>query len=158
MACLVETSAGSFNPRLHAGGDTGSLLTPVNTAMFQSTPPRGGDIDIVCNSLQISLFQSTPPRGRRHVDFVLQRNYSLVSIHASTREATFIAVRAGISWGFVSIHASTREATKRNYVLTCGAGFNPRLHAGGDDLQLLHFFDACRVSIHASTREATSQS
>ena len=54
----------------------------------------------------------------------------------------------------VSIHASTREATLQNWEFWADSGFNPRLHEGGD-----YPFDAqavrSGVSIHASTREAT---
>ncbi|HHV05626.1 MAG TPA: hypothetical protein GXX60_03770 [Anaerolineaceae bacterium] len=55
-----------FNPRLHAGGDTRTTTPRTTTSKFQSTPPRGrrlGKLDNLANS-------------------------NLVSIHASTREAT----------------------------------------------------------------------
>jgi len=103
----------SFNPRLHAGGDLQpfSLFRPI----FYCFNPRlhaGGDW--------------------RYVE--LHRYQSLVSIHASTREATLLSA----------------------FLLMSLACFNPRLHAGGDCNS--GDFQAARiaVSIHASTREATS--
>jgi len=79
----------SFNPRLHAGGDLQpfSLFRPI----FYCFNPRlhaGGDW--------------------RYVE--LHRYQSLVSIHASTREATLLSA----------------------FLLMSLACFNPRLHAGGD--------------------------
>ena len=58
----------------------------------------------------LGVFQSTPPRGRRHIIGKPFEHPFIVSIHASTREATH-----GPGWSValagVSIHASTREAT-----------------------------------------------
>ena len=56
-----------FNPRLHEGGDTKLQRARLLRLMFQSTPPRG---------------------RRRQLDGLLDATGLLVSIHASTREAT----------------------------------------------------------------------
>ncbi len=77
-------------------------------------------------------FQSTPPRGRRLAWPLGQDPVAVVSIHASTREATLRCPERP-QRRFVSIHASTREATDT---------FSP-------------LSESVRVSIHASTREAT---
>ncbi|HHV05630.1 MAG TPA: hypothetical protein GXX60_03795 [Anaerolineaceae bacterium] len=55
----------------------------------------------------------------------------------------------------VSIHASTREATAWREVTPLHRGFNPRLHAGGDG-DFHQSPSVVVVSIHASTREATA--
>ncbi len=60
---------------------------------------------------------------------------ALVSIHASTREATKDRVNLALD-AVVSIHASTREATRKP--IPTGSNpesFDPRLHAGGDRRQ-----------------------
>ncbi|HHV05631.1 MAG TPA: hypothetical protein GXX60_03800 [Anaerolineaceae bacterium] len=100
------------------------------------------------------MFQSTPPRGRRRNVKAFFKWFWLVSIHASTREATWCRARNALRRGWfqstpprgrrhalkhytghkgVSIHASTREATK-------AIALRSRVAI---------------VSIHASTREAT---
>ncbi|HHV05621.1 MAG TPA: hypothetical protein GXX60_03745 [Anaerolineaceae bacterium] len=78
--------------------------------LFQSTPPRGRRLDI--HLLFYSSTHSFNPRlhagGDEANNGVIPN--TLVSIHASTREAT---KPLGIGFGgvLVSIHASTREAT-----------------------------------------------
>jgi len=82
----------------------------------------------------------------------------MVSIHASTREATGTIKVFETDWVRVSIHASTREATwRRLQPSNLGHGFNPRLHAGGDPRLLARLVGLTGVSIHASTREATDK-
>ena len=55
----------------------------------------------------------------------------------------------------VSIHASTQEATSRPPAHSQSPNcFNPRLHAGGDEINALPP-TLNEVSIHASTQEAT---
>ncbi len=62
-------------------------------------------------------FQSTHPRGMRRV---LHRHCSsdlVISIHASTRDATTAA--SMLDWPLsISIHASTRDATLFSSVIT----------------------------------------
>src|SRR3972149_3354313 len=100
------------------------------------------------------MFQSTPPHGRRQRQQAWERRCSMVSIHASTWEATG-------SWlytkpnGNVSIHASTWEATHGNqHCHSSPPCFNPRLHMGGD-LEAMGVECVGDVSIHASTWEVT---
>ena len=63
-----------------------------------------------------------------------------------------------MSHKIVSIHASTREATSSPVsswiTRSC---FNPRLHAGGDLVKSGQVGAVIAVSIHASTREATAE-
>ena len=80
-----------------------------------------------------NMFQSTPPHGRRPGLGVSYRLDTLVSIHASAREATRNLPRLA-AWVVVSIHASAREATRSR------PAWNRRRRC---------------VSIHASAREAT---
>ena len=119
-------------------------------------------------------FQSTPPHGRRRGGASRRRSQhgfnprlrtggdrdpsswmaeSLVSIHASAREATCHEAPEGGEFD-VSIHASAREATARNLSppphRVC---FNPRLRTGGD-VEVPAAVAASTVSIHASAREA----
>ena len=81
------------------------------------------------------MFQSTRPRGRtRHRRATLHRQKT-VSIHASSRE----------------------DATRSKSDYKHDASFNPRVLAGGRDLQCGLGFIKSLVSIHASSREdATS--
>ena len=74
------------------------------------------------------------PRSHTRGDDLLQQLlvHLLISIHASTREATFLIYTASIECP-ISIHASTREATQPE--------------VGIEHLVV--------ISIHASTREAT---
>ena len=123
-----------FNPRLHAGGDLrNSISFGLNSITFQSTPPRRRRLDVSAPATTMTKFQSTPPRRRRQQQHHHERNLQLVSIHASTQEATTIT----------------------DHTITADTGFNPRLHAGGDYLgrYLGRYFS---VSIHASTQEATT--
>ncbi len=87
IARLGRTDRG-FNPRLHEGGDIWSSRPPVCRARFNPRLHEGGD--------------------RRDLVPV---PVHLVSIHASTREATFIDADLRRN-ARVSIHASTREATE----------------------------------------------
>ncbi|HHV05628.1 MAG TPA: hypothetical protein GXX60_03785 [Anaerolineaceae bacterium] len=88
---LDERAKGTgFNPRLHAGGDTITGDQYKGMAGFQSTPPRGrrlGETEHVAVGV---VFQSTPPRGRRLRYSEEDLQARVVSIHASTREATVL--------------------------------------------------------------------
>ncbi len=120
-----------FNPRLRARGDqigeTGGGVERVSihasareaTAQatglhhgveFQSTPPRERRRIGSVLGRQVSMFQSTPPRERRRAGISGDLNGSVVSIHASAREAT---ARSIADWA-------------------TGTSFNPRLRARGD--------------------------
>ena len=119
------------------GGRPVICLLPFDCA-FQSTPPRGGRPVAPRGARRAARgFQSTPPRGGRRSspsqgNGIVHR----VSIHAPTRGAT---------------PSSTNDAyqTKR---------FNPRPHAGGDDLLEIEGSPESEVSIHAPTRGATCPS
>ena len=97
-----------FNPRLHEGGDLVHQTGERGDGSFNPRLHEGGDLPLI-PGLAVIQFQSTPPRGRRH-DLNQGESIYLVSIHASTREATW--------------RSSTLIDTSK-----C---FNPRLHEGGD--------------------------
>ncbi len=76
-------------------------------------------------------FQSTPPRGRRHygINRCCWKRCFNPRLHAGGDEETWMSAQKAL----VSIHASTREATRSRVISTkVWLGFNPRLHAGGD--------------------------
>ena len=87
MPPSVQSKA-CFNPRLHAGGDTLTSRSTVGIASFQSAPPRGRRLLRGKYLRALEAFQSAPPRGRRHSRRVRCNTLSMVSIRASTREAT----------------------------------------------------------------------
>ena len=142
-----------FNPRLHAGGDSSNAAV---MALFSLVSIHASTREATTRPNKRRLattFQSTPPRGRRRSslfisqflprfnprlhaggDWYLQdtENNTTVSIHASTREATYNGYSLTTEDGEVSIHASTREATQRLSLAFTVQRFNPRLHAGGD--------------------------
>ena len=124
--------ARSFNPRLHVGGDRAKSAMLLALRCFNPRLHVGGDVLFHELHLILVRFQSTPPRGRRPCTS-LRHLLPMVSIHASTWEATKLCPQ-GCSGLQVSIHASTWEATA-----TLGGGT-----ALGS------------VSIHASTWEATA--
>ena len=147
-----QMSSAGFNPRLHAGGDLGDCPRLSSLMAFQSTPPRGrrqkqkesvkrrgcfnprlhagGDLTLGLPTLRKLSFNPRLHAGGDRAT-VGRVNASPVSIHASTREATFR--HRGCNRAPVSIHASTREATYLGrYLGRYFHSFNPRLHAGGD--------------------------
>ena len=83
------------------------------------------------------MFQSTRPRGRTRQLKPKIIACASVSIHASSREdATCYVVIMPLAW-LVSIHASSREdATFRVLNDPADQGFNPRVLAGGRDIQV----------------------
>src|SRR6185295_8169159 len=127
----LPVAASRFNPRLHAGGDYLQGGAGVRNPLFQSTPPRGRRQLLKLRRRWLHGFNPRLHAGGDSCSSCGGVGY-MVSIHASTREATD-RDHAGWQGGQVSIHASTREATV----------------VGDDD------FPALVVSIHASTREAT---
>ena len=101
--------------------------------LFQSTPPHGRRrVIFTIALLHLIKFQSTPPHGRRPLTTAKQSTATMVSIHASAREAT----------------------RRRGYGRRRRGRFNPRLRTGGDARYLPYLAPSC-VSIHASAREAT---
>ena len=145
-------------------------------------------------------FQSTPPHGRRR-DSARLRNHERTSFNPRLRTGGDVSVALAPVATVVSIHASAREATRtyqrmparldrfnprlrtggdtarpalskkptrfqstpphgrrRPVHRLCGArqlGFNPRLRTGGDRIKIRLYGIDCPVSIHASAREAT---
>ena len=84
---------------------------------------------------------------------ILENEFSIISIHASAKEATVIlllllikelisihasAKEATLSWFYfiiafyISIHASAKEATSSKILALIYSNFNPRLREGGD--------------------------
>src|SRR3990167_295774 len=55
----------SFNPRAHAGRDTGEETTTEPLFLFQSTRPRGARPPYYTHPQKWFWFQSTRPRGAR---------------------------------------------------------------------------------------------
>ena len=122
--------------------------------LFQSTHPRRMR-PFAKKSVNLTfLFQSTHPRRMRHYNKIYDvmhlagfnprihegcdfpHNVNIwnakVSIHASTKDATLVALKSGVSSN-VSIHASTKDATKEGYKRQCVfISFNPRIHEGCD--------------------------
>ncbi len=166
-----------FNPRLHMGGDVGFNTLPSVVKGFQSTPPHGRRPGCVATIKSFRPFQSTPPHGRRriaHEALALFLRFNprlhmggdglrcrpvgsrLVSIHASTWEATRVRDPAGSARisGFQStpphgrrpvakvtgligaLFQSTPPHGRRRAMFAAtrssSGGFNPRLHMGGD--------------------------
>ena len=75
---------------IHASTREATFLSPTFSApqKFQSTPPRGRRPARTLHRSRKTEFQSTPPRGRRLLYLPLSHILKLISIHASTREAT----------------------------------------------------------------------
>ena len=146
----------SFNPRVLAGGRDlrfSALLWYV--CRFNPRVLAGGrDRSFRTSRKIIASFQSTRPRGRTRRPDCGYEFPREVSIHASSREdATSLDVSAGAS-GIVSIHASSREdATVPARLQSPEIGFNPRVLAGGRDVEQPSAGHRIPVSIHASSRE-----
>ena len=102
----------SFYPRLREGGD---LHSPQGHGQPRGFYPRlreGGDFVANAFAAVDYKFLPTPPRGRRPAGAGDLFRTSLVSTHASAREATLHG--NGLNRAFiVSTHASAREATGR---------------------------------------------
>ncbi len=124
-----------------------------NNDCFNPRLRAGGDMSYICDTSDtvVSIHAST----REATTYILEMTYLYgVSIHASAREATGgSGIMAAIR--FVSIHASAREATCNiQGTPHSSQSFNPRLRAGGDP-EDNYKTKLKNVSIHASAREAT---
>src|SRR4051812_42908678 len=108
------------------------MMFPMTKAKFQSTPPRGRRPKFLRPSAGLLVFQSTPPRGRRHAEAKAWASaFSFQSTPPRGRRRR--RDRYYKEFPLVSIHASAREATgKISAHPPSGLGFNPRLRAGGD--------------------------
>jgi len=169
-----------FNPRLREGGDLFPSLSSCKTGCFNPRLREGGD-GFTSQALPCFIsFQSTPPRGRRLVWATALAVLSVVSIHASAREATVLfldkshsihcfnpRLREGGDFyrrflhgiiSFVSIHASAREATDDLPMDWLDTFVSIHASAREATNKLLEEFQGCFVSIHASAREATTRS
>ncbi len=106
-------------------------------------------------AVRLRLFQSTPPRGRRLGRAAIALPEGDVSIHASTREATWQPRwRTWMGTGFQSTPPRGRRPTWR---IWAGAtlAFQSTPPRGRRLDYALDGYWLSRVSIHASTREAT---
>ena len=126
------SSSGSFNPRLHAGGDTVKTVVRLpksGVSIHASTQEATSDVGF--DVIRPFGFQSTPPRRRRRGDEVAHGDNSCFNprLHAGGDPTNTIL----------------------SFSPVC---FNPRLHAGGDTCAIWVLIPT-RVSIHASTQEAT---
>ena len=130
-------------------------LPALRPACFNPRLRTGGDFARIAIARVAQLFQSTPPHGRRRQLRLARHKVTVVSIHASAREAT-------------------RKARK---IMVWAGSFNPRLRTGGDEAARPGLRPRCpfqstpphgrrppggasafpgpQVSIHASAREAT---
>ena len=168
-----------FNPRVLAGGRDAwhckSRLCNI-VSIHASSREDATRISILCNVLPCfnprvlaggrdlcenlkdvenrNWFQSTRPRGRTRHCATLKFDATKVSIHASSREdATIRILISQISVLFQSTRP--RGRTRRQHIRPPAAsrGFNPRVLAGGRDIQQMKQLLLSRVSIHASSRE-----
>ena len=181
-SCSRRQTSLSFNPRVLAGGRDPRRLWHLLQLRFQSTRPRGRTRPDLrsqtghCGSFNPRVlaggrdtvwpqpfqcwtsFQSTRPRGRTRRSVVGCLAFVAVSIHASSREDATCYPLIMDSESIVSIHASSREdATMFGLIFFMSSSFNPRVLAGGRDIDLPRDDGGLVVSIHASSREdATS--
>ena len=103
------------------------------------------------------MFQSTLPRRERLANIGDVPVYKYVSIHAPTQGATSVFLRHNKE-PVVSIHAPTQGATRGLRIHPADAlSFNPRSHAGSDNLITVAITQRNTVSIHAPTQGATEQ-
>ena len=121
------------------------------------------------------IFQFTPLHERQHLDGDMSRAEYVISILASTWEATKLAAYVS-SANLISILASIWEATVRRFILSSPNYFNSRLYMRGNCSHLAVLVSAgifqftplherqqdnvtslkeAYISIHASTWEAT---
>ena len=147
---------------------------------FQSTPPHGRRPGLCLDYIKVTL--SFNPRLRTGGDkgFHFKNGFFFdVSIHASAREATWVAITTSPFYSlfqstpphgrrhlsslnvigilYVSIHASAREATNfRDQVSVFHVMFQSTPPHGRRLVGLQSCVMQCHVSIHASAREATS--
>ena len=105
----AKARSSSFNPRSHAGSDKRIIALLIREAVSIHAPTRGATID----RFSASRFRS-------------------VSIHAPTRGATALEILS-VFVQAVSIHAPTRERAEQDQTEEHGR-FNPRSHAGSDDV------------------------
>ena len=123
---------------------------------FQSTHPRRVRPNHLFTWAECQGFQSTHPRRVRHILIKIKSITEIVSIHAPTQGATETDSRSRLNEVFqsthprrvrlrhfldedgstkVSIHAPTQGATiVMESINTILIGFNPRTHAGCDEL------------------------
>ena len=165
---------GGFNPRVRAGRDpaTRSIGTRVT---FQSTRPRGTRLNLRVNHIRrqcVSIhasardatylggvpsgsyrFQSTRPRGTRHIVLIVfpPCHWFQSTRPRGTRPAAAIFSDA-TSWFQSTRPRGTRLVGRQ--ALRLPSGFNPRVRAGRDAVNLMHS-PRLVVSIHASARDAT---
>ena len=113
-------------------------------------------LTVMCRFTVYTIFQSTPPWRRRHSSQNLCTNlYQFQSTPPWRRRQSWYDRYIVIT--LISIHASVKEATCQLPVSTrfCQMNFNPRLREGGDvdsSKLLLYYYS---ISIHASVKEAT---
>ncbi|SEP88061.1 hypothetical protein SAMN05421510_10081 [Nitrosomonas ureae] len=152
---LIDIGADNgFNPRAHAGRDCNMILMECNDLVSIHAPTRGATSRKILSS-GISSFQSTRPRGARlwmntFIRCITRFNprahagrdrYMIpcainqgVSIHAPTRGATAVTYQPGTDMLFQSTRP--RGARRLRKFTTDGhLSFNPRAHAGRDDIQ-----------------------
>ena len=151
---VLFLTSGKFQSTPPRGGRPNSLQRVCAlTWCFNPRPHAGGDRIMSKKNIFLPVSIHAPTRGATLQSQSL-RQFQVVSIHAPTRGATRVDTR-NQKLATVSIHAPTRGATRTcltSHRLGC---FNPRPHAGGDQLFVVVYCWLICVSIHAPTRGAT---
>ena len=167
----------NFNPRLREGGDVCTLQKLLSGVIFQSTPPRrrrhaekvpdlqkkyfnprlreGGDF-IIKKGVITWQFQSTPPRRRRLLNLASAGAMSLISIHASAKEATYCS---SVILPVAKFQSTPPRRRRQSPLLRKKFGHSkfqstpPRRRRRG--FRRI-YRDQNHISIHASAKEATT--
>ena len=149
----------------------------LRTSLFQSTLPRGERppcLSAMVNQSAVSIHAPTRgatartprsgasttsfnPRSHAGSDSVGKDDTpspSTVSIHAPTRGATVLFNRA-IGTSLFQSTLPRRERPSGILAPPTPSGFNPRSHAGSDDIPVVEHIYPVVVSIHAPARGAT---
>ena len=146
----------NFNPRSHERSDDTTAFIPGNSVLFQSTLPREERLFLHLPLLPVLRFQSTLPREERRNLCGNPVNFSLISIHAPTRGATFFAVFPCFGIYYFNPRSHERSDLRADCVRIIYIYFNPRSHERSDHIRLFLHRTAL-ISIHAPTRGATFQ-
>ena len=91
MAPYIQSAWEDFNPRLREGGDQDAFRARLNPWRFQSTPPRRRRLK---GTIQEAEDLDFNPRLREGGDCkgALRSSAMMISIHASAKEATALAL------------------------------------------------------------------
>ena len=129
----MKVDLDDFNPRSHEGSDSGTGHVVSTTDIFQSTLPRG---ERPCRWMYMDIIPTYfNPRSHEGSDVPWihhSQEVIVISIHAPTRGATFIALVSSLSYGFQStLPRGERQQRDQRHSRNCY--FNPRSHEGSDN-------------------------